>query len=46
LARLAWAGPVDLRRRRGLDLWYGERRPDPGATAEHGSAPDAGRAIG
>ncbi len=28
LARLAWAGPRGLRRRQGLDVWYGERRPD------------------
>jgi hypothetical protein len=31
LARLALTGPRSLRRRQGLDLWYGERRPDPGA---------------
>ena len=31
LARLALAGPHSLRRREGLDLWYGPRREDPGA---------------
>jgi hypothetical protein len=29
LARLAISGPKSVRRREGLDLWYGERRPDP-----------------
>jgi glycosyltransferase involved in cell wall biosynthesis len=29
LARLALAGPRAVRRREGLDIWYGERRPDP-----------------
>jgi hypothetical protein len=29
LARLAYA-PDSLRRREGLDVWYGERRVDPG----------------
>jgi glycosyltransferase involved in cell wall biosynthesis len=29
LARLALAGPKSVRRRKGLDVWYGERRPDP-----------------
>jgi glycosyltransferase involved in cell wall biosynthesis len=29
LARLALRGPRTLRDRRGLDLWYGERREDP-----------------
>jgi glycosyltransferase involved in cell wall biosynthesis len=29
LARLALAGPKAVRRREGLELWYGERRPDP-----------------
>jgi hypothetical protein len=33
LTRLALAGPRSLRRREGLDLWYGERREDPGAIA-------------
>ena len=31
LARLALAGPKSVRRREGLELWYGERRPDPDA---------------
>lgn len=34
LARLALSGAKSVRRREGLDMWYGERRPDPGATAE------------
>ncbi len=29
LARLALAGPESVQRREGLDIWYGERRPDP-----------------
>jgi glycosyltransferase involved in cell wall biosynthesis len=29
LVRLALAGPKSVRRREGLELWYGERRPDP-----------------
>jgi glycosyltransferase involved in cell wall biosynthesis len=29
LARLALAGPKSVRRREGLELWYGQRRPDP-----------------
>ena len=29
LARLALAGPESVRRREGLELWYGERRSDP-----------------
>jgi glycosyltransferase involved in cell wall biosynthesis len=29
LVRLALAGPRSVRRREGLDIWYGERRPDP-----------------
>ena len=33
LARLALTGPQALRRREGLELWYGERRPDPAPTA-------------
>ena len=37
LARLAMLGPRSVRRREGLEIWYGERRPDPGV------APDAGR---
>jgi glycosyltransferase involved in cell wall biosynthesis len=31
LARLALAGPKAVRRREGLEIWYGERRPDPEA---------------
>jgi len=30
LARLAISGPRSVRRRDGLELWYGERREDPG----------------
>lgn len=33
LARLALTGKRSLRRREGLELWYGERRADPGATS-------------
>lgn len=40
LARLAFAGPRALRRREGLDVWYGERRGNPGGPAEPGAAPD------
>jgi hypothetical protein len=29
LARLALSGPKSLRRRDGLEIWYGERRTDP-----------------
>jgi glycosyltransferase involved in cell wall biosynthesis len=29
LARLALGGPESVRRREGLDIWYGERRTDP-----------------
>jgi hypothetical protein len=31
LVHLAFAGPRALHRREGLDVWYGERRSDPGA---------------
>ena len=34
LARLALTGPKSVRRREGLDMWYGERRTDPGDPAE------------
>lgn len=34
LARLACIGPRMVRRRQGLELWYGERRPDPGSSSE------------
>lgn len=34
LARLAYGGPRMVRRRQGLELWYGERRPDPGFSSE------------
>jgi glycosyltransferase involved in cell wall biosynthesis len=30
LVRLAFAGPKSVRQRRGLEIWYEERRPDPG----------------
>jgi hypothetical protein len=29
LARLALAGPESVRQRKGLELWYGERRTEP-----------------
>jgi len=32
LAWLAWNGSRAVRQRQGLDIWYGERRPDPGFT--------------
>ena len=32
LARLALTGSKSLRRREGLDIWYGERRPDAAST--------------
>src|SRR5262245_19502435 len=41
LVRLACAGPKAVRQRQGLELWYGERRPDPGFSAGAGVA--AGR---
>ena len=31
MARLLLGGPKGVRRRAGLDVWYGERRPDPAA---------------
>jgi glycosyltransferase involved in cell wall biosynthesis len=36
LARLACAGPGAVRRRQGLDIWYGERRADPWGTGSPG----------
>jgi glycosyltransferase involved in cell wall biosynthesis len=33
LARLAIAGSKSVRRREGLEIWYGERRPDPESAA-------------
>jgi glycosyltransferase involved in cell wall biosynthesis len=33
LARLAVLGPRLVRKREGLEIWYGERRPDPEGTA-------------
>jgi glycosyltransferase involved in cell wall biosynthesis len=30
MVRLAWAGPKVVRQRQGLEIWYGERRADPG----------------
>jgi glycosyltransferase involved in cell wall biosynthesis len=33
LARLAFTGPKTVRRRKGLEIWYGERRPDPDTAA-------------
>ena len=29
MVRLALSGGRSIRRREGLDIWYGERRPDP-----------------
>jgi glycosyltransferase involved in cell wall biosynthesis len=40
LARLAFTGPKCVRQRKGLELWYGERRKDPEFAAERGAAPD------
>jgi glycosyltransferase involved in cell wall biosynthesis len=37
LARLAWTGPRALRRREGLEVWYGERRRDPANPAAPGA---------
>jgi glycosyltransferase involved in cell wall biosynthesis len=34
LARLALGGPNGVQRRDGLDIWYGERRPDPASDSE------------
>ncbi len=34
LARLACVGPRMVRQRQGMELWYGERRPDPGFSSE------------
>jgi glycosyltransferase involved in cell wall biosynthesis len=45
LAWLACAGPSGVRRRQGLELWYGERRPDPGHSAGAGNAADGRRAF-
>jgi glycosyltransferase involved in cell wall biosynthesis len=42
LARLAFAGPNAVRQRQGLELWYGERRRDPGSPAEASDAPARG----
>ena len=39
LAWLAYAGPGAVRQRQGLEIWYGERRPDPGFRAEEIAAP-------
>jgi glycosyltransferase involved in cell wall biosynthesis len=46
LARLACAGPNAVRRRQGLELWYGERRPDPGYSAEPEATPHRDRQPG
>jgi len=40
LARLALTGPRSVRRREGLDMWYGDRRPDPEDPAQPGAATD------
>jgi glycosyltransferase involved in cell wall biosynthesis len=41
LAWLALSGSKSVRRREGLDIWYGERRIDPESPAEPGAAPQA-----
>lgn len=41
LARLAVTGPRALRRREGLEVWYGERRNDPASAAAPAVAADA-----
>jgi glycosyltransferase involved in cell wall biosynthesis len=46
LAHLAVGGPQALRRREGLGVWYGDRRPDPNVRAEPAAAPDTGGARG
>lgn len=38
LVRLAVAGPKMVRRREGLDLWYGERRDDPESPVSAGTS--------
>jgi hypothetical protein len=43
LARLACGGPRAVRQRQGLEIWYGERRPDPWRSAESGGAADRPR---
>jgi glycosyltransferase involved in cell wall biosynthesis len=44
LVRLALAGSHSVRRREGLEIWYGERRPDPESAAAPGIAADRGGA--
>ena len=39
LGRLALRGPNSVRRREGLDMWYGDRRPDPGSPVEAAAPP-------
>jgi glycosyltransferase involved in cell wall biosynthesis len=46
LARLALAGPKSVRQRKGLELWYGERRTGPESVAEPGAPADGGRDAG
>jgi glycosyltransferase involved in cell wall biosynthesis len=43
LARLACAGRNAVRQRQGLELWYGERRADPGFSAERSTTADRPR---
>lgn len=43
LARLALSGPSSVRRREGLDMWYGDRRPDPEAPNKPGATPGSAR---
>jgi glycosyltransferase involved in cell wall biosynthesis len=46
LLRLALTGPRSIRRREGLDLWYGERRDDPELAASHTLAMEPKRQQG
>lgn len=43
LARLALSGPSSVRQREGLDMWYGDRRPDPEAPNKPGATPGSAR---
>lgn len=43
LATLFLRGPKSVRRREGLDIWYGERRTDPQKPADPSSGPESPR---